>query len=161
MHLYLTSSHCDFIILPPTVCNKPTLYRVPMEIGKPEKLKWSWKNHGKVMEHEKLAKSHRMLLSVMEYYQFSPELYRICIFFFFFFATTKKLSMNVGSPHFLKFSSKCPECKIDKRDGHGKLRNGHGQIFCQVSGKPALPCTSEQTVPHFSALFLFNSYCAL
>ena len=29
--------------------------------------------HGKVMEHEKLAKSHTILLSVMEFYQFWPQ----------------------------------------------------------------------------------------
>ena len=38
--------------------------------------------HGKVMEQEKLAKGHGILLSVMEFYQFCsqivPNLYVIC-----------------------------------------------------------------------------------
>ena len=25
---------------------------------------------------------------------------------------------------------------MEKRDGHEKLRNGHGKIFCQVCGNP-------------------------
>ena len=33
--------------------------------------------HGKVMEHEKLAKSHGILISVMEYNNFAPELYQM------------------------------------------------------------------------------------
>ena len=28
------------------------------------------------------------------------------------------------------------ECKIWKRDGHGKSRNGHGKIICQVCVNP-------------------------
>ena len=27
------------------------------------------------------------------------------------------------------FSGKYRECKIEKRDGHGKLRNGHGKVM--------------------------------
>ena len=27
------------------------------------------------------------------------------------------------------FSAKCSECKIEKRDGHGKLRTGHGKVM--------------------------------
>ena len=30
--------------------------------------------HGKVMEHAKLAKSHGILLSVMAFYQFCPQI---------------------------------------------------------------------------------------
>ena len=44
-----------------------------------------------------------------------------------FFATTEKLSIPVESLHFPMFSAKCCECKNEKRDGHGKLRNGHGK----------------------------------
>ena len=36
------------------------------------------------------------------------------------------------------FSAKCRECKIKKRDGYGKSRNGHEKVmdtyFCQVCG---------------------------
>ena len=46
-----------------------------------------------------------------------------------FFATTEKLSIHVESPHFLVFSAKCGECKTEKRDGHGKLRNGRGKVM--------------------------------
>ena len=43
-----------------------------------------------------------------------------------FFATARKSSIRVES---LMFSAKCRECKIEKRDGHGKLRNGHGKVM--------------------------------
>ena len=52
---------------------------------------------------------------------FAPELYVN----FKFFVTTEKLSICVESPHFSVFSAKCHESKIEKKDGHGKLRNGH------------------------------------
>ena len=48
---------------------------------------------------------------------------------FVFFVTTKKLSRNLESPHFLTFSAKCCECEIRKGYGHGKLRNGHGRVM--------------------------------
>ena len=54
-----------------------------------------------------------------------PILPQICMFF----VTTKKLSSNLESPHFPMFSAKCRECKIEKRDGHGKSRNGHGKVL--------------------------------
>ena len=44
--------------------------RVPTETGKSE----NENGHGKVMEHAKLAKSHGILLSVMEFYQFRPRI---------------------------------------------------------------------------------------
>ena len=44
-------------------------------------------------------------------------------------ATTIMLSINVESPHFLTFSVKCCECKIEKREGHGQSRNGHGKVM--------------------------------
>ena len=37
--------------------------------------------------------------------------------------------MDVESPHFLMFSARCRECKINKRDGHRKLRNGLGKVM--------------------------------
>ena len=46
-----------------------------------------------------------------------------------FFVTAKKLSSNLESTHFLMFSTKCRECKIGKRDGHGKSRNGHEKVL--------------------------------
>ena len=56
---------------------------------------------------------------------FTPKFYQICMFF----VTSKKLGSNLESPHFLMFSTKCRECKIGKRDGHGKSRNGHGKVM--------------------------------
>ena len=60
--------------------------------------------------------------------------------FVYFFVTAKKLSSNLESLYFPTFSTKCRECKIGKRDGHGKSRNGHGKVmekmFCQVCGNP-------------------------
>ena len=44
------------------------------------------------------------------------------------FATTKKLSINVESLHFPMFSAKYGEYKSEKRDGHGKSRNGEGKV---------------------------------
>ena len=37
--------------------------------------------------------------------------------------------MGVESPHILTFSAKLNECKIDKRVGHGKIRQGHGKVM--------------------------------
>ena len=39
-----------------------------------EKKLESENDHGKVMEREQLAKSHRILWSVMEFYQFCPRI---------------------------------------------------------------------------------------
>ena len=58
----------------------------------------------------------------------APNFYQICMNF----ATTKKLSSNLESPHFPIFSPKCRECKIGKRDSHGKSRNGHGKVMDMV-----------------------------
>ena len=52
-----------------------------------------------------------------------------CTKFVCFFATTKKLSINVESLLFPRFSAKCHKSKIDKRNGHGKLRYGHGKVM--------------------------------
>ena len=48
------------------------------------------------MEHEKLAKSHEMLLSVILPNPPPPDLYQICLLY----ATTKVLSIDVESLHF-------------------------------------------------------------
>ena len=55
---------------------------------------------------------------------------------FILLVTTKKLSSDLESQHFLMFC----ESKIWKKEGHGKSRNGHGKIlerFCQVCGNLA------------------------
>ena len=48
------------------------------------------------------------------------------------FVTAKKLNSNLESPHFPMFFRqiiKCRKCKMGKRDGHGKSRNGHGKVM--------------------------------
>ena len=69
-----------------------------------------------VMEHDKLAKSRGILLSIIEMYQF-------------FWVTTKKLSSNLESLQFTTFSAKCRKFKIGKRDSCGKSRNGCGKVM--------------------------------
>ena len=49
---------------------------------------------------------------------------------FVLFVTSTKLSRNLESPHSRTFSAKRHECKVGKKDGHGKV------IFCQVCGNP-------------------------
>ena len=44
--------------------------------------------HGKVMGHENFAKSHGIMLSVLEFYQMFPKIF----------------SITVESPHFLTFA---------------------------------------------------------
>ena len=88
-------------------------------------------DHGKVMEHEKLAKSHRILLSVMEFYQFCPL--NRTKFVCFYATTTEKLSIRVESLHFLMFFAKCAVGKIETRDGHGKLKIVHGRVVKKYS----------------------------
>ena len=61
----------------------------------------------------------------MQFNNFAPELSQIVIFL----VTTKKLSSNLESLHFPMFSAKRHKCKIGKRDGHGKSRNGHGKVM--------------------------------
>ena len=63
---------------------------------------------------------------------FAREFYQICIFF----VTAKKSSNDLESLHFPTVSTKCCECKIRKRAGHGKSRNGYGKVLCQVCGNP-------------------------
>ena len=76
--------------------------------------------------------SHGILFSVMEFcfqswnfINFAPKIDQICVSF----AATKKLSINVERLHFPTFSAKRCKCKISKRDGHGKLTNGHGKVM--------------------------------
>ena len=59
----------------------------------------------------------------MEFYQFCPQ---IVPNLHTFFAATKNLSIHVESLHFF---AKCRKYKIEKTDGHGKLRNGHGKVM--------------------------------
>ena len=59
----------------------------------------------------------------------------------------KKLSSNRKSPHFPTFSTKRREFRIRERDSHGRSRNGHGQISCQVCGNPdACKCCALRAI---------------
>ena len=75
--------------------------------GFPRRLeKIEYKNgHGKIMEHEKVAKSHGILL-------FSHGILPILS------PNCTKFVYNVESPHFLMFCAKRRKCKINKKDGH-------------------------------------------
>ena len=77
---------------------------------------WNMKNWPKVMKF--CNQSWNMK-------NFVPKFYQICIFF----VSAKKLSSNLESPHFPMFSAKCCECRIGKRDGPRKSRNGHGKVM--------------------------------
>ena len=59
---------------------------------------------------------------------FAPELFQICIFFVTTIGT-KKSSSDQESPQFPRFFAKRRECKIRKKDGHGKSRNGHRKVM--------------------------------
>ena len=52
------------------------------------------------------------------------------------FPITKKLGIDVQSLRFPTFSAQRCECKSDKRDGHGKLRNTHGKVMEKYFVKP-------------------------
>ena len=78
-----------------------------------------------VMEQEKLVQSHGILLSVMEFYPFCPQI----VPNLYFLVATKKLSSDLESLHLLMFSAKCRECKIRKKKGHGKSRSGQGKVM--------------------------------
>ena len=72
---------------------------------------------------------------------FALKLYQFCRFF----DTTEKLSIDVKSLHFPTFSAKCRECKIENRDVHGKLKNGHGKIMKQYFVKSVGTLPSQCT----------------
>ena len=68
----------------------------------------------------------------MKFYQFCPLILQNL----YFFVTTKKLGSDLERLHFQMFSAKRRKFKIGERDGHGKSRNGHGKICCQICGNP-------------------------
>ena len=59
---------------------------------------------------------------------FTLEIYQICMYF----GTIKKFSIDVERPYFTSFLQK----RKQSWSTHGKIRNGHGQIVCQVCGNP-------------------------
>ena len=78
------------------------------------------------MEHEKLAKSHGQFCDQLwNFTNFALKLCQIRIFL----VITEKLSSDLESLHFPMFSAKRRECKIGKKDVHGKSRNGHGKVM--------------------------------
>ena len=87
---------------------------------------------------------------------FAPELYQICIFF----VTNKKLSSDLESPYFPRFSAKRCECNIGKRDGHRKIKKwswkSHGKIFVQVCGNPVKGTKSNTVVIFFTHITIIT-----
>ena len=77
---------------------------------------WNMQNWPKVMER---------CYQSWNFANFAPKLYEICLFF----ATTVKLNIHIESLHFLMFSAKCGKNNFEKRDTHGKLRNGLGKVM--------------------------------
>ena len=77
-----------------------------------------------------------------------------------FLVTTQKLNINVERLHFLTFSAKRLECNIDKRDGHGKLREVMERYFVK-SGNPGSvlhrDCKTNRHIPRSTAL-CFTKY---
>ena len=63
---------------------------------------------GKVMDYGKLAKSHSILYSVIEYFQFCPYI----LANFSPIADIKNFSISLESLHFSTFSAQCRECEI-------------------------------------------------
>ena len=68
---------------------------------------------------------------------FAPKMYQLCMFF----ATTKKVSIDVESPHFFTFSTKCHtlrrETVVDKIEkwswkSHGKLKSWKKNVVKSV-----------------------------
>ena len=53
---------------------------------------------------------------------------------FLCFCHHKEIEQQSKKSAFSDVSAKCRKCKIGKREGHGKSRNGHGKTFCQVCG---------------------------
>ena len=85
------------------------------------KKSWNMQNWPKVME---------FCYQSWNFTNVAPKLYKICMFL----VTTEKLSICVESQHFLVYSAKCRKCKMEKRDGHGKLKNCHGKYFVKSVG---------------------------
>ena len=77
---------------------------------------WNMKNWPKVMEFCDQS---------LNFTTFAPKFDQICSFL----VTNKKFSSNLKSLHFPTFSAKCRKCKIGKREGHAKSRNGHGKVM--------------------------------
>ena len=75
------------------------------------------------MEHEKLTKSMEICDKSCNFTNFAPKFYQICIFFVI---AKKNEQKSRKSP---TFSTNCRDCKIWKRDGHGKSRNVHGKVM--------------------------------
>ena len=104
---------------------------------------------------------------VMEFYQFCPQF----VLNYIFLVTTKKLSGDLESPHFLTFSEKGSEIRIGETDGHGKSRNGHGKVmekYFLKSGNPnngrnksqlAISCMSSNT--NCVDIYIYSSYLYL
>ena len=83
------------------------------------KKSWNMKNWPKVMEFCDQS---------WNFSNVAPGLFQICISF----ATSKKLGIDLESPHCLTLCAKCCGFKMERKDGHGKSRNGHGKLLGHI-----------------------------
>ena len=81
--------------------------------------------HGKVMEHEKIAKKKGMeySASVMGFYQFCPKYYQMCAFL------RTEVSNGSESQHFRPYRRNVSNAKFEQRDGYEKSRNHYGNVM--------------------------------
>ena len=113
------------------------------------KMKMAMESHGTckiVLKSLNFVISHAIL----------PILPLNCMTFVFFFVTTKKVCICVECPIFRCFPQNAANVKIEKRDGHGKLKNDHGKVmkkyFVKSVGTLFRPDLIYQTVPNIMAL---------
>ena len=99
--------------------------RVPTEIGKPEKWKWSWKS-------QICQKSWNFVISHGNLPILHPNLY--------FFVTAKKLSSNLRKSAFSDVFRKMSWMQNREEKWSWKIKKwswkSHDKIFCQVCGNP-------------------------
>ena len=95
---------------------------------------------------------------MISHYIFTPEFYQICVFFVDIenLASVKKVLI------FQHFPQNDTNAKFEQRDGHGKLRNGHGKAVSEIKGAP---CTRRAhfhgRVHNFLRCARFLSYLLL
>ena len=98
----------------------------------------SWRSHGALDIGKKIME---LCDHLWNFINFAPELYQMCMFF----ASTKNLSINVDSLHFLTFSAICPRMQNREERQSWKTEKwswkSHGKICCLVCRNPELTKT--------------------
>ena len=105
--------------------------------------------HGKSWNMQIGLKSWNIVIS-HEILPILPILLPNCVKICMFFAITEKLSIRVESSPFPMFAAKCRECKMEKRNGHGKVmekswKNISGTLTREGArtGKEMICCTMQ------------------